>query len=67
MKAAGIESTPGDGGQKGVKPVGKVSLKVVYEIAKVKHQDAHLQGKPLYAIASNIVASAKNLGIEIVY
>lgn len=67
-KAAGIEKGTSGVGIKGKKAiVGKVGLKTVYEIAKVKQMDEHLKDEPLYGIAANVVASAKSLGIEVVY
>lgn len=67
MKAAGIEKGSETAGQRGSKPVGKVGLKTVYEIAKVKSQDEGAKGKPLYGIAASVVSTAKSMGIEIVY
>ena len=46
--------------------VGTVSLKHVYEIAKIKATDQHLQHLPLEAIASTIVGSARTLGVQVV-
>ena len=65
-KAAGIEKGSSGVGLKGKKAiVGKVGLKTVYEIAKVKQMDEHLKDVPLYGIAATIVASAKSMGIEL--
>ena len=66
-KAAGIEKGSDTPGQKGVKPVGKVGLKTVWEIAKVKMGDEAMKGKPMYGVAAGIVSTAKSLGIEVVY
>lgn len=66
-KAAGIEKGTRGKGVKGAKPiVGKIGLKTIYEIAKVKSQDENLAGVPLYGIAASIVASARSLGLEVV-
>ncbi|KAL7408993.1 ribosomal protein L11, N-terminal domain-containing protein [Mrakia frigida] len=67
LKAAGIEKGHGEAGTKGFKPVGKVGLKTIYEIAKIKSTDTNLLGQPLYGVCSALVASAGSLGIEVVY
>lgn len=41
-------------------------MKQVYEIAKMKQQDAHMQRLPLETISRMIVASAASMGIRIV-
>jgi large subunit ribosomal protein L11 len=45
---------------------GKGSLKHVYEIAKIKQQDATLSFLPLETICKQVVAIAKSCGIEVV-
>jgi large subunit ribosomal protein L11 len=62
-KAAGIEKGTGKPGHE---VVGTVSLKHVYEIAKIKATDAHLKHLRLEAIASTVVATAKTLGVQVV-
>ncbi|KZV69149.1 ribosomal protein L11 [Peniophora sp. CONT] len=62
-KAAGIEKGTGKPGHE---TVGTVSLKHVYEIAKIKATDAHLKHLRLEAIASTIVGTARTLGIQVV-
>ena len=62
-KAAGIEKGTG---RPGHETVGTVSLKHVYEIAKIKATDAHLKHLRLEAIASTIVGTARTIGIEVV-
>ena len=60
-KAAGIEkgtSTPGK------QFVGEISLKGIYEIAKIKQQDLSHVG--LEQICSQIIATAKNVGLKVV-
>ena len=62
-KAAGIEkgtSTPGH------ETVGTISLKHVYEIAKIKATDEHVKHLPLASIASTVIGSARSLGIQVV-
>jgi large subunit ribosomal protein L11 len=62
-KAAGIEK---GSGKPGHDFTGTISLKHVYEIAKVKQQDEHLKHLGLEAIANSVVGSAKTLGIQVV-
>jgi large subunit ribosomal protein L11 len=45
---------------------GKVTLKHVYEIAKIKHQDPALQLFDLEEVCRMVVGSAKSCGIEVV-
>ncbi|PAV20733.1 mitochondrial ribosomal L11 [Pyrrhoderma noxium] len=62
-KAAGIEkgtATPGH------ETVGTISLKHVYEIAKIKATDEHVKHLPLASIASTVIGSARSLGIQVV-
>lgn len=46
--------------------VGKVSLKHVYEIAKIKHTEARLSRLSLEALARSVVAQAASCGIVVV-
>ncbi|OBZ76200.1 54S ribosomal protein L19, mitochondrial [Grifola frondosa] len=62
-KAAGIEKGTG---RPGHEILGTVSLKHVYEIAKIKATDDHLKHLRLEGIASTIIASAKTLGVQVV-
>ncbi|KAI9067561.1 mitochondrial ribosomal protein L11 [Trametes coccinea BRFM310] len=62
-KAAGIEKGTG---RPGHEVVGTVSLKHIYEIAKIKATDQHLKHLRLEAIASTVVGTAKTLGIQVV-
>jgi large subunit ribosomal protein L11 len=60
-KAAGIEkgtSTPGK------QVVGEISIKGIYEIAKIKQQD--LSHVNLEQVCSQIIATAKNVGLKVV-
>ncbi|GAO52701.1 hypothetical protein G7K_6772-t1 [Saitoella complicata NRRL Y-17804] len=65
LKAAGLEKGSSTPGVKNPK-VGTVSVKHVYEIAKMKHKDTRLQELSLEAIAKSIVGSAKSMGIAVV-
>ncbi|KAG6832968.1 hypothetical protein H0H92_004852 [Tricholoma furcatifolium] len=62
-KAAGIEKGTGKPGHEFS---GTVSLKHVYEIAKIKSGDEHMKHLPLESIARMIVGSAKSLGVQVV-
>lgn len=63
-KAAGVQK--GSHSQRqGEQPVGYVSLKQVYEIAKIKAEDLHLKHLSLYALSKSIVHSAKSCGIAV--
>ena len=46
--------------------VGKVHVKQIYEIAKMKQQDEHLRHLSLKAIARCIVGSCTSMGLEVV-
>ncbi|XP_033111174.1 39S ribosomal protein L11, mitochondrial-like [Anneissia japonica] len=46
--------------------VGKVTLKHVYEIAKVKQEDPNLQIQSLERICTGIIGSCLSMGIEVV-
>ncbi|KAF9045900.1 mitochondrial 54S ribosomal protein YmL19 [Hymenopellis radicata] len=62
-KAAGIEMGTGKPGHVFN---GTVSLKHIYEIAKIKHSDDHMKHLPLESIARMVVGSAKSLGVRVV-
>ena len=62
-KAAGIEKGTGKPGHS---IAGTISLKHVYEIAKIKQTDEHMRHLPLESIARTIVGTAKTLSIEVV-
>ena len=62
-KAAGLEKgskTPG----KDV--VGDVSVRAIYEIAKIKKTDKHLQALSEEALTKSIVSTAKSMGLRVV-
>ncbi|KAJ6259361.1 mitochondrial 54S ribosomal protein L19 [Drechslerella dactyloides] len=69
LKAAGVE--PRKGRIKGAKNpghevVGTVSLKHVYEIAKVKLTEDRLKGTTMEGMCRSICGSAKSMGIKVV-
>jgi large subunit ribosomal protein L11 len=49
----------------GTETVGEVSLKHVYEIAKIKTTDKHLKHIPLESMCRSIISTANTCGIEV--
>ena len=62
-KAAGIEKGTDRAGHV---VTGTISLKHVYEIAKIKATDEHMKMIPLESIARMIVGSARSLGVQVI-
>lgn len=62
-KAAGIEK---GAGRPGHEITGTITLKHVYEIARIKAIDEHMKILPLESVARMIVGSARSLGIQVV-
>jgi large subunit ribosomal protein L11 len=62
-KAAGIEKGSSRAGEQ---IIGTISLKHVYEIAKIKSKDEHLRHLPLKSITSAVIGSARSIGIQVV-
>ncbi|TDL29291.1 ribosomal protein L11 [Rickenella mellea] len=62
-KAAGLEKGTA---RPGHEILGTISVKHVYEIAKIKATDEHLKHLRLEAIASTVVGTAKTLGVQVV-
>ncbi|PFH57241.1 hypothetical protein XA68_15328 [Ophiocordyceps unilateralis] len=50
----------------GHEKIGTVSLKHVYEIAKIKHSELRLSGLSLEGLCRAIIHQAKSIGIEVV-
>ncbi|EEH49494.1 ribosomal protein L11 [Paracoccidioides brasiliensis Pb18] len=46
--------------------IGKVSLKHIYEIAKIKQSEVRLSGIALQSLCRSVIAQAKTIGIEVV-
>lgn len=66
LKAAGVELKNGKlRGKTGKEVVGSISLKHVYEIAKIKHSELRLSGLSLEGICRCVIAQAKTVGVEI--
>ena len=53
-------------GNAGMGHVGSVSLKHVYEIAKIKQQETRLSGLTLEGLCRSVVAQAGSIGIMVV-
>ncbi|KAM7258135.1 hypothetical protein ACFE04_013876 [Oxalis oulophora] len=62
-KAAGIEL---GSGRPGHVTASTVTLKHVYEIAKVKQSDPYCQYMSLHSISKSIIATANSMGIKVV-
>lgn len=63
-KAAGGDKVVGSGG--GSAQVGEISLKHVYEIARIKQSEARLAGMSLEGLARSVVGQARSVGVGIV-
>ncbi|KAF4619523.1 hypothetical protein D9613_005484 [Agrocybe pediades] len=62
-QAAGIEKGTGKPGHD---IIGSISLKHIYEIAKIKAGDEHMKTLPLESVARMLVGSARSLGVQVV-
>jgi large subunit ribosomal protein L11 len=62
-KTTGIEKGTGKPGHE---ILATISLKHVYEIAKIKSVDEHMKHLPLESIARMVVGSARSLGVQVV-
>jgi large subunit ribosomal protein L11 len=62
-KAAGIET---GSGKKGHGFIGTISVKHIYEIAKIKQADPHMSNKSLESISRAILGTASTLGVKVV-
>ncbi|KAF8520107.1 mitochondrial 54S ribosomal protein YmL19 [Gautieria morchelliformis] len=62
-KTSGIEK---GAAKPGHEVTGTVSLKHIYEIAKVKQTDEHLKHLPLESITRMILGSSRSLGLRVV-
>lgn len=61
-KAAGIEKGSSNPGSE---VAGSISLKEVFEIAKIKHKDEHMHHIPLRSMCKLVMASAKSMGVDV--
>jgi large subunit ribosomal protein L11 len=66
LKAANVELKKGKlKGKSGNEIVGMISLKHVYEIARIKQSELRLSGLSLEGICKSVIAQAKTVGVEI--
>lgn len=63
-RSAGGEREKGHGG--GSTQVGEISLKHVYEIAKIKQREERLQGLSLEGLVRSVVSQARSCGVGVV-
>jgi len=69
FQAAGVEERKGKirGAMRpGHETVGQVSLKHIYEIAKIKQSELRLSGLSLEALSKSVIGSAKSTGVTVV-
>lgn len=50
----------------GQETVGTISLKHVYQIAKIKHSELRLSGLALEGLCRSVIYQAKSIGIDVV-
>lgn len=50
----------------GQETVGEVSLKHVYDIARIKKSEQRLSGLPMEGLCKSVIAQAKTIGIRVV-
>ncbi|KAI9889248.1 MAG: hypothetical protein M1814_005623 [Vezdaea aestivalis] len=50
----------------GKETVGTVSLKHIYEIAKIKQSELRLSGLPLEGLCKSVISSAKTIGVAVI-
>lgn len=50
----------------GTETVGTVSLKHIYEIAKIKQSELRLSGLPLEGLCRSIIFQARSVGVEVI-
>ena len=69
LQAAGVKEIKGKikGAKKpGTETVGQVSLKHIYEIAKIKQSEMRLSSLSLEGLCKSVIAQAKSVGVEVV-
>lgn len=69
LQAAGIKEVKGKlkGAQKpGTDTIGTVSLKHVYEIAKIKQTEPRLTGLSLEGLCKSVISQANSMGVKVV-
>ncbi|MCJ1398424.1 hypothetical protein MMC11_001622 [Xylographa trunciseda] len=69
LQAAGVKERKGKvrgAMEPGKESIGEVSLKHIYDIAKIKQSELRLSGLSLEALSRSVVASARSTGITVV-
>ena len=66
LNSAGVELRKGKlKGKSGNEIIGEISLKHVYEIAKIKHSELRLSGLSLEGLCKSVIAQAKTVGVAV--
>jgi large subunit ribosomal protein L11 len=68
LRAAGVAFEKGKikgADNPGSEIVGSVSLKHIYEIAKIKQSELRLSGLSLEGLCKSVIAQAKTVGVEV--
>lgn len=66
LSAAKVEPVKGRlKGKSGNEIVGEISLKHVYEIAKIKQSELRLSGLSLEGLCKTVIAQAKSVGVKV--
>ncbi len=50
----------------GRETVGEVSLKHIYDIARIKKSEQRLSGLPMEGLCKSVIAQAKTLGVNVI-
>ena len=69
LQAAGVKELRGrirGAGQPGKESIGEVSLKHVYEIAKIKQSELRLSGLSLKSLCKSVIGQARSVGVNVV-
>lgn len=69
LQAAGVKERKGKirgAVQPGKESVGEVSLKHVYDIAKIKQSELRLSGLSLDGICKSVISQAQSIGVTVV-
>ena len=69
LQAAGVKERKGKvrgAMEPGKESIGEVSLKHIYDIAKIKQSELRLSGLSLEALSRSVIASARSTGITVV-
>lgn len=69
LQAAGVKETKGrvrGANFPGRESVGKVSLKHIYDIARIKQSELRLSGISLQGLCSSVISQARTIGVTVV-